>query len=130
MKSNVAGAAVLVLFASSAHAAEKWGPTWSEVTGTLWSKTQMNRTAAVIRSVDGRARTDRIVKSEPGKRSIVVAPPMRKGFTGDDATLDVDLAPCQRYYINAQFASGAGTDWKPVLAKVEKIPGCKVPKAP
>ena len=130
MKANPVGAAVLMLIASNAIAAEKWGPTWSEVTGNLWSKTQMNRTAAVIRRIDGRDKTDRIVKIEPGKRSIVVGPPMRKGFTGDDATLDVDVAPCQRYYINAQFASGMGTEWKPVLAKVEKIPGCKAPKAP
>jgi hypothetical protein len=129
MRASLVGATLLALFASDANAAEKWGPTWSEVTGNLWSKTQMNRTAAIIKRVDGRDKTDRVVKIEPGKRSIVVAPPMRKGFTGDDATLDVELAPCQRYYINAQFASGTGTDWKPVLAKVETIPGCKAPKA-
>ena len=113
------------MLAANAHAIEKWGPTWSEVTGNLWSRTQMNREASVISQIDGRSQTKRIVKAEPGKRSIVMRSPMRKGFSGSDATLDVNLEPCKRYYINAQFKSGTGPDWEPVIAKVEPIAGCK-----
>ena len=121
-------ACVSLLVASNAMAAlEKWGPTWSEVTGTQWSKTQMNRTAAVISQVDGKSQTNRIVKAEPGRRSIVVRSPMRSGFAGSDVTLDLDLEACKRYYVNAQFEGGLGTDWKPVIAKVEPIAGCKRP---
>jgi hypothetical protein len=88
----------------------------------------MNREAAVISQIDGRSETKLVVKTEPGKRSIVVRSPMRKGFSGSDTTLDLDLEPCKRYYINAQFKSGTGPDWEPVIARVESIAGCK-PKA-
>ena len=110
-----------------AGAIEKWGPTWSEVTGAQWSRTKLNLTGAIIKSIDGKTETDRVVKAEPGKRAIVVQSPTRKGFSGTDATIDIDLAPCKRYYINAQFKSGTGRDWEPVLAMIETVAGCKIP---
>lgn len=119
------------MVALDAGAIEKWGPTWSEVTGSLYnrSKVTMNREVAIIRQIDGRYDTNRIVKTEPGKHHVVVDPPMRKGFTGTTATLDLDIEPCKRYYINAQFKSGVGADWEPVIGYVENIAGCKVPGA-
>jgi hypothetical protein len=110
-----------------AAAAERWGPTWSEVTGNLYSRAPMNRTAATIKQIDGKHETKRIVKVEPGRHDVVVASPMRKGFSGSDEHVALDLEPCKRYYVNAQFKSGGGTDWEPVLAMTETIPGCKVP---
>ena len=94
--------AFVVTLPSVAQAA-RWGPTWSEITGDLYSRTQMNRTAATIKQVDGKHETKRIVKAEPGRHEVVVASPMRKGFHGSDATLDMTLDPCKRYYVNAQF---------------------------
>jgi hypothetical protein len=41
--------------------------------------------------------------------------------------MQLDIAPCKRYYLNAQFASGGGVDWTPVVDYVETVPGCKVP---
>ena len=119
--------ALTMIVAGGADAAARWGPTWSEISGNLYSKTQKNVTAATIKQVDGKHETQRIVKAEPGPHKVVVASPMRKGFAGSDATLDVTLEPCKRYYVNAQFDSGTGSDWKPVLAMVEPIPGCKIP---
>jgi len=122
---------VLVIIASlgaiDAGAAQKWGPTWSEVTGVRYSKVKMNLEAAVISKVDGKSYTDRVVKVAPGPREIVVRSPMRKGFSGSDETMHLDLRPCYRYYINAQFESGTGTDWQPVVTVQERIPGCKMP---
>jgi hypothetical protein len=130
MKAKILAACMLTMLAPAANAAlEKWGPTWSEVTGNRWSKAQMNREPAIIKQVDGRHKTDRIVKVEPGKHEVVVQSPMRKGFQGSDVTLALDFEPCKRYYINAQFESGTGPDWKPVMAYVEKVPGCKLPDA-
>lgn len=129
MKWKGIGALSLAVLASDVGAIEKWGPTWSEVTGNLWSKVTMYRTAAIIKQIDGKHKTDRIVKAEPGKRTIVVQSPMRKGFSGSDATFEFDLAPCKRYYINAQFKGATGPDWAPVIARVEPIPGCKIPPA-
>jgi hypothetical protein len=116
--------------AQGAGAIEKWGPTWSEVTGSQWARTQLNLTGAIIKSIDGKTETDRVVKAEPGKHAIVVQSPTRKGFSGTDAAIELDLAPCKRYYINAQFKSGTGRDWEPVLAMVETIAGCKIPSGP
>jgi hypothetical protein len=129
MKIGSAGLLAVAALASSvdAGAIEKWGPTWSEVTGAQWSKTQLNLTGAIIKSIDGKTETDRVVKAEPGKRAIVVQSPTRKGFSGTDAAVEIDLAPCKRYYINAQFKSGTGRDWEPVLAMIETVAGCKVP---
>ena len=120
-------AVALAAVSASAVALDKCGPTMSEVTGHKLSHAQMNREAAVISKIDGKSETARIVKVEPGKRTVVVRSPMRKGFQGSDVTMDLDLKPCERYYINAQFKSGSGTDWEPVLAKVERIAGCKKP---
>ena len=124
-----AGVLALAALASSvdAGAIEKWGPTWSEVTGAQWSRTKLNLTGAIIKSIDGKTETDRVVKAEPGKRTIVVQSPTRKGFSGTDASVELELAPCKRYYINAQFKSGTGRDWEPVIAMVETVSGCKVP---
>lgn len=120
-------AAAVAAASASVAAIEKWGPTWSEVTGNLWSRVQMNREPAVISKVDGKSETRRVVKVESGKRTITVRSPMRKGFSGSNVTMELDLEPCQRYYINAQFKSGSGPDWEPIVAKVEPIAGCKKP---
>jgi hypothetical protein len=123
--------AISVIGAMDATAAvlEKWGPTWSEITGARYSKTIMNRLPATIKSVDGRDFTARVVKMEPGKREIRLQSPMRKGFRGSDQTMQLDVAPCKRYYLNAQFAGGGGVDWEPVVDHVEPIAGCKVAAA-
>jgi hypothetical protein len=107
--------------------AQKWGPTWSEVTGELYSRTELNRTGAIIKSIDGRQSLDKVVRSDVGQRKVVVQSPTRTGLRGSDVTLDMTLEPCKRYYINAQFKSGVGTDWEPVIAQVEAIAGCKLP---
>jgi hypothetical protein len=126
MKVLVAGVAVLAAAQPGAAVLEKWGPTWSEVTGNKYSTTVMNREAAVISTIDGRTETARIVKTAPGKHAIVVRSPMRKGFAGTDVALEMNLEACKRYYINAQFTSGVGKDWEPVIDHVEPIAGCRV----
>ena len=72
----------------------------------------------------------RIVKLEPGRRTIVLQSATRKGTPGTDRTVELDVEPCRRYYVNAQFEAAMGDAWKPVVARVEPIPGCKVPGAP
>ena len=116
------------LYAADAAALEKWGPTWSEVTGTRYYRAVMNRAPAIIKSVDGRSYLDRIVKIEPGKRAVVVQSLPHGGFSGTDKRMTMDVAPCKRYYINAQFDSTVGPEWKPVVAYVERIAGCKITK--
>ena len=107
----------------------KWGPTWSELTGERYSKVTMNNEDAIIKSVDGRHYASRVVKIDLGQRVIVVQSPARKGFRGSDQTLNLEIEPCMRYYITAQFESAVGPDWHPVVSRREPIPGCKTSAA-
>ena len=127
---KIAAAVLLAsaLYTVDASALEKWGPTWSEVTGARYSRVTMNRSPAIIKSIDGRNYTTRVIKIEPGKRTVVVQAPPRQGLPGIDKNLPLDIAPCKRYYINAQFDSSVGPQWKPVIAYVERIAGCKITK--
>jgi len=122
-------AVLATLCVGGAGAAAKWGPTWSEVTGERYSKATMHAASAIIKSVDGRHYTTRVVKLEPGERLLVVQSPDRKGFRGSDRELKLMIEPCIRYYINAQFKSSVGTEWEPTVAKKEPIAGCKRPAA-
>ena len=125
MRSTLCGVAILLIPVAGANAA-MWGPTWSELSGSQYNKAALDRRPAIIKSVDGRSYTDRIVKVEPGRRTVVLQSIKRKGFQGSDATLELDIAPCKRYYLNAQFASSVGPEWKPVIDYVDDITGCKV----
>src|SRR2546423_14205101 len=124
MKLGPAFAMALLCCVSDAQALERWGPTWSELSGARYYRARMNREPAIIKSVDGRSYLNRVVKIAPGKHDIVVQSPSRRGWRGSDRSMSVDIAPCQRYYINAQFVSGVGPDCDPVVAKVENIGGC------
>jgi hypothetical protein len=105
----------------------KWGPTWSELSGERYSKVAKHTLPAIIKSVDGRHYTDKVVKIEPGARRVVVQSPTRKGFKGSDEVMELTIEPCVRYYINAEFESSVGAAWKPVIASKERVAGCKLP---
>jgi hypothetical protein len=77
---KIAAAVLLAsaLYTVDASALEKWGPTWSEVTGARYSRVTMNRSPAIIKSIDGRNYTTRVIKIEPGKRTVVVQAPPRQ----------------------------------------------------
>ena len=128
MKAAVPSLVALCCCADPSFAAlEKWGPTWSELTGARYNRATMYREPAIIKSVDGRDYTTRVVKIEPGKHTIRVQSPQRKGFPGNDREMAMDIEPCKRYYINAQFKDGVTPEWDPVVAQIEGVPGCKVP---
>ncbi len=59
----------------------------------------------------------------------VVQRPRRRGLGRAAPTLQamqLDVEPCKRYYINAQFDNASVTQWKPVIDYVEPIAGCTV----
>ena len=119
----------LLLISASAANAQLWGPTWSELSGYQYHKAILDRRPAIIKSVDGLSYTVAIVKIDPGPRTIVVQSYQRKGFQGSDATMQLNIEPCRRYYLNAQFESSVGPTWKPVVDYVEGIAGCRVDTA-
>ena len=108
---------------------QTWGPTWSELTGQRYNVTIMNRRPASINMVDNQGAfvDPNLVRVEPGKHRIVlqaVAP----GWPGgpDLEVMNLDVEPCKRYYLNAQFENTISPNWTPVVDFVEPIAGCTV----
>lgn len=104
-----------------------YSPTWSEVTGERYNVTFLNRRPAVIEKVDGySAYPSYPIKLDPGKHEIELGAPAR-GFPGGAPlhSMTLNLEPCMRYYLNAQFPNRVEIKWQPVVDYVEPIAGCK-----
>ena len=113
--------------ASGAWAASPPAGPWGEITGERQSHTNMNRAATTIRMIDGAPVVERQPRVRPGTHTVVVHWTPKRGLRTSDRTLRVDVKPCKRYYVNAQFASPGSTLWQAIVDKVEDIPGCKAP---
>lgn len=122
----IAALATAAAVPAAAATPEKWGPTWSEVTGAQYTRATKNRAPAIVLSIDGIDTLKKIVKVEPGKRTVRLQAPPKGRFDGTDQNYDLVLEPCKRYYLNAQFRSTLGGEWDPVVDQVERISGCKV----
>ena len=106
---------------------QTWGPTWSEVTGSKWYDNEAYRRPAIIERIDGASplRTA-VIKVDPGKRALTLRgtdPGWVDGGGRHDMVIEV--LPCKRYYVNAQYQNRASPDWKPVIDYVWDIAGCK-----
>ncbi|HEY1325624.1 MAG TPA: hypothetical protein VGI14_01710 [Casimicrobiaceae bacterium] len=117
----------VALVSTGALAAEKVGPTWSEITGAQYTRTKLNRMQGIVKDIDGEDTLKKVTKIRPGDHVIRLQSPTRKGSSGSDQNVKLTVEPCKRYYLNAQFASSVGKDWEPVVDHVESIPGCKMP---
>lgn len=106
---------------------QTWGPSWSELTGAhYYNRPMMYLRPAIIESVDGQsAFAARPIKLDPGKHLITVQGPYRQPGGGYLKTITVDMEPCKRYYVNAQFNNNVvAEDFEPVITYVETIAGC------
>ena len=113
---------------------QTWGPTWSEVSGTRYTRTDYNRFPTTVNLVDGiypgpNAGYGRYpyYKIEPGQHTIELSainpnPHWVEGINRE--YLVIDIQPCKRYYLTAQFDNRLLTQWKPVVDYVEPIAGC------
>jgi hypothetical protein len=118
---------VIVLIAGlSLVGCQTWGPTWSEVTGIRYHRTMADRWPANIVAVGDMAVFQTPWRVAPGTYRIAVESPRHDGFPGSVVDVQLTLAPCKRYYINAQFAGPVGPEWKPVVDETESISGCRV----
>lgn len=117
-------AAVTTLFVSGC---QTWGPTWSELTGDRYTRIDPDRREAIlVRVGDESIGTVMPYKVTPGYYPVKVqAPPWRR-FTGSEKTFMLDIQPCRRYYINAQFDNRIAPEWTPVIDHVETIAGCRI----
>jgi len=107
---------------------ESLGPTWGEVSGDRYVGGILYRRPAVIEHIDSRgAFSSDPIKVEPGKRRIEVSAPVPRWPGGSDLKeMMLDVEPCKRYYINAQFENNVSLNWEPVIDYVDTIAGCKV----
>ena len=119
--------ATLLILALGLGGCQTWGPTWSEVTGARYDKTTMYRLPAVISRIDDQgAFASQPIKVEPGMRTIRLQGSL-PGWQGTNfETMELDVLPCKRYYINEQYQNFVQPNYKPVVDYVEDIAGCKV----
>ncbi len=107
---------------------QTWGPTWSEVTGAQYTRTSVDRRPGIlIRVGDQSVGQVTPFKVAPGTYTVEVQSPVHNHFKGSIKKLLVNVEPCHRYYINAQFENPVRPTWMPVIDYVEPIPGCRVP---
>ena len=65
---------------------------------------------------------------DPGVQRVVVTSRAHRGFRGRTAEFQLNVEPCTRYYINAQFANPVTPEFVPVIDHQERIAGCVWPR--
>jgi hypothetical protein len=110
----------------SAAGCQTWGPTWSELSGARFDNlTALNRKPALIEKVDDQSAYPTYpIKLEPGTHVVLVQGPYRQPGRGDLKTITINMEPCKRYYVNAQFDNLVRPNFEPVIDYVEPIAGC------
>jgi len=114
---------------------QTWSPPYSEISGSRYTRANLDRFPTFINAVDGRNPGPRLgygrdasyYRVDPGAHVIALqavnpTPNWVSGINRQEATLTIE--PCKRYYINAQFDNRLLADWKPVVDYVEPIAGC------
>ena len=123
MRMQVLATAVVALVATGC---QTWGPTWSEVTGVRYTRTIADRWPARIVAVGSDSMFTMPYKVAPGTYTIAVESPRHSGFAGSIQEMKLNIEPCKRYYVNAQFQDPVRPEWTPVVDEAEPIAGCRV----
>ncbi|MDX2217737.1 MAG: hypothetical protein SF172_01775 [Burkholderiales bacterium] len=123
-RSLILAGLVLPFIAACAITPEAGKP--AEVTGMLSDVVVANRSATGILTVDGKPVEGKVVAIQSGKRTVrFLALPIPGHRGGEVKSLDLNVKPCTRYYINAQRQNARTLDWEPVIGKEEPMAGCK-----
>ena len=91
------------------------------------SQTRKHETVAISR-IDGQStrnprRPDPVA---PGKHSVDISFTSARAVVGDTLkTIEVDVQPCKRYRVVAQYQTATSGKWEPVIASTEDIGECK-----
>jgi hypothetical protein len=100
---------------------------FSQLDGYRWSKVGLNTFDVTIISVDGEHYVQRgtPILITPGQHKIVVQGPSTAGFRyGEQRTLDLNVEPCTRYWLEARKANALQQDFVPAVNYEEPISGC------
>lgn len=91
------------------------------------SQTRKQETVAISR-IDGVStrnarRPDPVA---PGKHAVEISFASARAVVGDDLkTIEIDVQPCKRYRVAAQYHTSTSGKWDPVVQSVEDIGECK-----
>ena len=91
------------------------------------SQTRKQETVAISR-IDGEStrnprRPDPVA---PGKRAVEISFTSARAVVGDDLkAIEIDVQPCKRYRVVAQYHTSVSGKWDPVVASVEDIGECR-----
>ena len=116
----------VVVLALATTSCQTWGPTWSEVTGVRYNRVIADRWPSSIVAVGTYSVFNVPFRVAPGTYTVVVESPRHSGFAGTQQGMSLDIKPCLRYYINAQFRDPVQPEWTPVVDEAEPIAGCRV----
>jgi hypothetical protein len=133
---------------------QTWAPTWSEVTGALPdANAGQGARPTVVALIDGASPISAVprvqrqaeplqrqivpqgtIRIDPGRHDVALAtvhpsevgPLASAGNAAEVTRFQLDAAPCERYYVNAQVDAANPRVWKPFVNAVEPIVGCSV----
>ncbi len=101
---------------------------FSQLDGQRWRKAELNTYDVLIVSVGGRhliQRPGEPLQIEPGLQRIVVQGPPVAGFRfGQQRTLELQVEPCMRYWLEAKKDNALSQDFEPRVNHREPIAGC------
>jgi hypothetical protein len=102
---------------------------FSQLDGYRWHKVTLNTFDVTIISVDGEHHIQRErdvpIMITPGQHKIVVQGPPTAGFRyGSQRTLDLNVEPCTRYWLEARKTNALLQDFEPAVNYSERIAGC------
>ncbi len=99
---------------------------FSQLSGQRYFRAPIDTYPVQIVSVDGRDTLDKLVFIDPGLRKISVqGPPDGVHRFGEQRTIDLNVAPCMRYYLVAVKPTSIAVDFQVKVDYEEPIGGCK-----
>jgi hypothetical protein len=101
---------------------------WSQLVGQRYHRTPINTYPVAVVRVDGESTPLRgPVLVEPGLRRIVVqsAPTLSRSI-GEERVLELQVAPCTRYFLVAEKQNSLANDFTPRIDHQEPVAGCTV----
>lgn len=101
---------------------------YSQLVGQRYFKVPINTyPVAVVRVDEASTPLHGPVLVDPGLRRVVVqSGPSVARSIGEERTLELQVAPCTRYYLVAEKTNSLATDFTPRIDHQEPVPGCTV----
>ena len=126
LRSLAASAAAAAIGALSGCAST--GYHFSQIYGERYNRAPIDTYPVLITRVDGQDNVFRPARVDPGLRHITVqGPPGAAERLGDEKSIDLQVAPCTRYYLVAQKANRLASDFNIVVDYQEPVAGCTPP---